>query len=160
MDQNSAPTQASREHGIADAHQAKNYDKIVLVGHSLGAVLLRKALEPCGHMCDSPSHVEQFAEALLSAGLPLDDAINAVNTAAGARDTCVFVPVLVDNIRDEKEITYADATYVVRRVSVIALMRESRVGLISHRIEPRVQYSIAAKGTLPKRTLLRPRKRA
>ena len=111
-------------------------------------------------MCDSPSHVEQFAEALLGAGLLLDDAINAVNTAANARDACVFVPVLIEDIHDEKEITYADTTYVVRRVSVIALMRESRVGLISQRIEPRVQYSIAAKGTLPKRTLLRPRKRA
>lgn len=32
------------EHGIADAHHAKNYDRIVLIGHSLGAILLRKAL--------------------------------------------------------------------------------------------------------------------
>lgn len=72
----------------------------------------------------------------------------------------MFLPVLVDGIRDEKEVTYADATYVIRRVSVIALMRESSVGLISQSIEPRVQFSLVAKGPSSKRTLLRPRKRA
>ena len=109
-------------------------------------------------MCDEASHVDQFAEAMIGAGLAIDDAMMAVNKAASAR-SCVFVPVLVDDIHDEKDITRLDATYVIRRVSVIALMRASRIGLISQRIEPRVQYSLAVKGTWPNRTTLRPRRR-
>ena len=133
---------------------------LMVLASFAGASAIAQPIAVRAIMCDALPQVEQFAEALLGAGLPLDNAISAVNTAASGRDACVFLPVLVDDIRNEKELIYADATYVIRRVSVIALMRESSVGVISQSIEPRLQFSLAAKGSRPKRTLLRPRKRA
>jgi hypothetical protein len=96
-------------------------------------------------MCDTAEQVEYFAEALLGAQLSIEEALAAVGRAVADPQACVFLPVLVDDVRDEKSITYGGATYVVRRVRVIALMHEASVGLVSQSIEPRVQYSLAAK---------------
>ena len=99
-------------------------------------------------MCNSPAQVEQFAEAALGAGLSIEDAQLAVNNAAGDAQACVFVPVVVDNVHDEKQLRYNGQTYVVRRVAVVALMRQTKIGWISQAIAPRVQFSLAVKEKL------------
>ena len=43
----------------------------------------------------------------------------------------------------KKGITYSNAQYVIRHVTVIALLRQTAIGLISQRVEPREQYSLA-----------------
>src|SRR5262245_19131994 len=67
-------------------------------------------------MCDTADQVEQFAEAVLGANLSIEEALSAVGRAAAEPDACVFIPALVDDVRDEKDISYGGITYVVRRV--------------------------------------------
>lgn len=98
-------------------------------------------------LCDTAAQVEQFAEAVLGANLAIEEALSAVGKAAAEPSACVFIPALVDDVRDEKDLSYGGITYVVRRVSVIALMRQSGIGMISQRIDPRVQFSLAMKGS-------------
>jgi hypothetical protein len=96
-------------------------------------------------MCNASSQVEQFAEAMLGAGLPFEEARSVVNAAAHDPDACVFVPVVVDDVHDEKELNYSGQTYVIRRVDVVALMLQTQIGWISQSIAPRVQFSLSAK---------------
>jgi hypothetical protein len=105
--------------------------------------------------------VEQFAEAVFGASLSIDEALSAVGEAAGEPNACVFIPALVDDVRDEKDISYGGVTYVVRRVSVVALMRQTGIGVVSQTIDPRVQFSLAIKNPPANsaRRLLRPRTR-
>ena len=110
-------------------------------------------------MCDTARQVEQFAEAVLGAQLSIEDALKAVGRAAGEPHACVFLPVLVDDVQDEKTISHGGIQYAIRRVSVIALMHETSVGLVSQQVEPRVQYSLAMRTTLSKARTQRPRLR-
>jgi hypothetical protein len=106
-------------------------------------------------MCDDPSQVERYAEAAFGAGLSIDEARWAVNRAVGDPQACVFVPIVVENMHDEKQLKYNGQTYVIRRVDVVALFRQTEIGWISQAIAPRVQFSLAAKEKirrmLPKR---------
>ena len=110
----------------------------VLLAHSAAA----EPISIDALLCDTPKQVEDFAEALLGAQLSVDEALGAINRISG-EDACVFVPALVDDVKDEKGITYSNAQYVIRHVTVIALLRQTAIGLISQRVEPREQYSLA-----------------
>jgi hypothetical protein len=126
-----------------------------------GSAALAQPLGVHAVMCDTADQVEQFAEALLGANLSVEEALAAVGKAAGEPSACVFIPALVDDVHDEKDISYGGVTYVVRRVSVIALMRQTGIGTISQRIDPRTQFSLAVKSPVTQvgRRLLRPRTR-
>lgn len=105
-------------------------------------------------MCNASSQVEQFAEAVFGAGFSLEEGRSAVNAAAGDPDACVFVPVVVDDVHDEKELKYSGQTYVIRRVAVVALMLQTESGWISQTIVPRIQFSLSAKSAANSRALL------
>ena len=88
-------------------------------------VATRPALAKASFAPPSPIRVTSACGLPRSAAghqLSMDEARDAVNQAHGA-NACVFVPVLMDE-PIEKTVAYEDARNVIRRVRVIALMRE------------------------------------
>jgi hypothetical protein len=87
--------------------------------------------------------IEGF-EAHLGAQLTVLEAIGAVNKAAGKDDACSPISnVIVGDMEDVKEMTFAGKGYAVTRLSIIGVMMVTPSGMAPRFLAALEQYVVA-----------------
>jgi hypothetical protein len=99
-----------------------------------------------GVFCDTIAQIEGFAEAHVGAEMSVLDALQVVNKAANKQDACLpMARVIVDDMRDAKDLTVGGTALMVQRVMVVGIMMTTPNGPMPRALPAAEQFVLAKK---------------